>query len=200
MIGGYLAFIGFFCLEASLAMMAGVDIGGLADWSKFWNPSCLVLLIPGLLVGVIMYLTVRCFKSPYVLPCSMAAIIVGFYTVLWMCGASIQDARDYRWVAPLVPQGTVTRSRYKRLFIHSFIRSFVYSFIHLCIICVAAPFYEMWDLFDFRRVEWWLIPTQGFRWFGMMLVVAFSSSLDVAAIEMELGLALDYNRWVGTRY
>lgn len=27
-----------------------------------------------------------------------------------------------------------------------------------------------------------------------MLVVAFSSSLDVAAIEMELGLPLDYNR------
>jgi hypothetical protein len=27
-----------------------------------------------------------------------------------------------------------------------------------------------------------------------VLVVAFSSSLDVAAIEMELGLPLDYNR------
>lgn len=30
----------------------------------------------------------------------------------------------------------------------------------------------------------------------MLLVVAFSSSLDVAAIEMELGLPLDYNKCV----
>ena len=30
---------------------------------------------------------------------------------------------------------------------------------------------------------------------GMFLVVAFSSSLDVAAIEMEMGLPLDYNRY-----
>lgn len=32
----------------------------------------------------------------------------------------------------------------------------------------------------------------------MFLVVAFSSSLDVAAIEMEMGLPLDYNRYVST--
>jgi hypothetical protein len=32
----------------------------------------------------------------------------------------------------------------------------------------------------------------------MVLVVAFSSSLDVAAIEMELGLPLDYNRELQT--
>ena len=32
----------------------------------------------------------------------------------------------------------------------------------------------------------------------MLLVVAFSSSLDVAAIEMELGLPLDYDRELQT--
>lgn len=35
---------------------------------------------------------------------------------------------------------------------------------------------------------------------GMFLVVAFSSSLDVAAIEMEMGLPLDYNRFKGCCY
>ena len=32
----------------------------------------------------------------------------------------------------------------------------------------------------------------------MFLVVAFGSSLDVAAVEMELGLPLDYNKYVHT--
>lgn len=36
------------------------------------------------------------------------------------------------------------------------------------------------------------------KFVGMVLVVAFSSSLDVAAIEMELGLPLDYNRELQT--
>ena len=105
-VGGYLAFIGFFCLEASLAMMAGVDVSGLADWKKFGSLYRFTLLAPGLLVGIGMYMTVRAFKSPYVLPCSMAAIFVGFYALLWAIGASVQDARDQGWVAPLVPQGT----------------------------------------------------------------------------------------------
>ena len=39
-----------------------------------------------------------------------------------------------------------------------------------------------------------VLPT----WVAMVLVVAFSSSLDVAAIEMELGRPLDYDRELKT--
>jgi SulP family sulfate permease len=42
-------------------------------------------------------------------------------------------------------------------------------------------------------VHWRVIPTQIFTWLGMYFVVAFSSSLDVAAIEMNMGTELDYN-------
>ena len=45
-------------------------------------------------------------------------------------------------------------------------------------------------------MHWSLLSRQIGRMIGMFVVVAFSSSLDVAAIEMELGLPLDYNRWV----
>lgn len=37
------------------------------------------------------------------------------------------------------------------------------------------------------------MPSQTFTWLGMYFVVAFSSSLDVAAIEMNLGTQLNYN-------
>lgn len=36
------------------------------------------------------------------------------------------------------------------------------------------------------------------RFVGLFFIVAFSSCLDVAAIEMELGLPLDYNRELQT--
>jgi SulP family sulfate permease len=60
---------------------------------------------------------------------------------------------------------------------------------------VTAPFYEAWRLYDLTKVDWSQLPVQLPRGVGMFLVVAFSSSLDVAAIEMELGLPLDYNRY-----
>jgi len=53
-------------------------------------------------------------------------------------------------------------------------------------------------LYDVTLVDWSQLPKQFFRWIGMFLVVAFSSSLDVAAIEMELGLPLDYNKELTT--
>ena len=51
----------------------------------------------------------------------------------------------------------------------------------------------MWDNFDFAHVRWELLPANLPTWFGMYVVVAFSSSLDVAAIQMDMGKQLDFN-------
>ncbi|KAJ1427778.1 hypothetical protein B484DRAFT_74140, partial [Ochromonadaceae sp. CCMP2298] len=139
-IGGYLAFIGFFCGQAGLAMMAVV-------------------------MGVLMYLVLCHTRTPYALPCSMLFILAGFYSLLLISGASLEDAREYGWIAPLA---------------------------------LPEPFYHSWYLYDISRVEWVQLPRQFLRLVGMFLVVAFSSSLDVAAIEMELGLPLDYNKELNT--
>ncbi|GBG25591.1 Hypothetical Protein FCC1311_018102 [Hondaea fermentalgiana] len=58
----------------------------------------------------------------------------------------------------------------------------------------VPPFYEVFSLFDFSRVHWGaafpqVIPT----FFAMFAVVAFGSSLDVAAIQFELGKPMDYD-------
>ena len=63
---------------------------------------------------------------------------------------------------------------------------------------MTEPFYKSWLLYDTSMVEWKQLPRQFVRLVAMFLVVAFSSSLDVAAIEMELGLPLDYNRELHT--
>jgi SulP family sulfate permease len=47
-------------------------------------------------------------------------------------------------------------------------------------------------------VNWTAFPPQIVRFTGLFFIVAFSSCLDVAAIEMELGLPLDYNRELQT--
>ena len=164
-IGGYLAFIGFFCGQAGLSLMSNVELYTILDWYKLCTFKSIMLITPGILLGIFAYILVRNIKSPFVLPIYMIFILTFFFTILLITGYTIDEARNAGWIAPLTP---------------------------------AAPFYEIYSLFDFSKVDLSQLPRQSLRVLGMFLVVSFSSSLDVAAIEMELGLPLDYDREMET--
>lgn len=106
-IGGYLAFIGFFCGEAGLSMMANVQVSSIKDFHLFLEWNAIVSLTPGLIGGIAIYLIIRSIKSPYVLPCCMLGILAIFYIVLVCCGMSLADARDAGWIAPLAEPSTL---------------------------------------------------------------------------------------------
>ena len=53
--------------------------------------------------------------------------------------------------------------------------------------------YHTWDYMKFEKVVWSAFPPQILTLVGMIFVVALSSSLDVAAIELELNEPLNYN-------
>lgn len=59
MVGGYLAYIGFFCGQAGLALMARVQIATLADWGQLLDPTALLLVAPGVVLGVGLYVLLR---------------------------------------------------------------------------------------------------------------------------------------------
>ena len=164
-IGGYLAYIGFFCGRAGIAMMTGLIADDMILLNNIFKSEMLVLWIPGVSLGLTMYAALRNINSPYVLPIFMVSTLVGFYGLCYFSDVSLQDARDMNLIAPLTQE---------------------------------EPFWDSWKLYDFSLVRWEQLPTQFFRWVGMFIVVAFSSSLDVAAIEMELNLPLDYNKELTT--
>lgn len=105
MIGGYLAFIGFFCGQAGLAMMAHVTVDGPQNWNRFCNLHSIVLLTPGLIGGIVIYMLLRTFRSPYVLPCCMTGLLIAFYSIMLLMGANFHDAREFGWIAPLAEPG-----------------------------------------------------------------------------------------------
>jgi len=57
---------------------------------------------------------------------------------------------------------------------------------------------DLFGLVDFSLVRWDLVSHVIPTWLGMVLVVAFASSLDVAAISMDMGEALDTNKELTT--
>lgn len=142
-------------------MMSGLEILSVGDWPKLCTEKALILILPGVVCGAGIYVVMMITRSPLSLPVCMVAILGIFFALLGLSGSSLQEARDFGWIAPLAE---------------------------------PLPFYEAWRYYDITAVEWSVFPSQVFRWVGMFLVVAFSSSLDIAAIEMELGLPMDYDR------
>jgi len=164
-VGGYLAFAGLFSLEAGLSMMTGVSVGSLMDMLKLFVPHYMILFLPGLTAGVLLYKLMCTVKSSFTMPAYLGSILILFYGILFGCGYTLQDARDYGWISPLTPQTAVLQA---------------------------------FEMYAPGSVHWGILLDQFPRWAGMFIVVAFGSSLGVAAIEMELGLPLDYNKELQT--
>lgn len=157
-VGGYLAFIGYFCVVAgiglciSTSMIDGsfiTDIGLLSDKHSF------LLALPGLMAGLLMMIVARFVQSDAALPLTMVAIPASFYMVLYVFGYTMDDARQGQWVGEVQPTASIT---------------------------------SLVDLVDFTLVRWDLVfSTRCLSvWVGMVFVVSFSSCLDVAAISMDM--------------
>lgn len=154
-IGGYLAFIGWFCGMSGLELMAG---GG--DLSFKLIADNIMFLLPGIMGGVLIYVLVRRLRHMVVLPTCIAVILTTFYVVLFATSSSVEEATEMGWIPK-----------------------------------TDAPpvWYRTWDFLKFDKVIWWALPSQALTLLSMIFVVALSSSLDVAAIELELKQPLNYN-------
>lgn len=62
----------------------------------------------------------------------------------------------------------------------------------------SVPVGDLFSLVDFRQVRWDLITSILPTWVGMVFVVSFASCLDVAAISIDMGEALDTNKELAT--
>lgn len=156
MVGGYLAFIGWFCGLSGVGMMAGtsdVSIGVVLDKMEF--------VLPGLVGGILLYIAVRNLHHMAVLPMGILLVFTLFYVFLWTTNTSVDEATDNGWIRKMD----------------------------------APPAWnETWQFLRLNKVAWSALPRQALTELGMVLVVSLSSSLDVAAIELEMGSPLDYNR------
>jgi len=61
-----------------------------------------------------------------------------------------------------------------------------------------VPVQDLFTLVDFSLVRWDCVGEILWTWVGMVFVVSFASCLDVAAIAMDKGEALDTNRELAT--
>jgi MFS superfamily sulfate permease-like transporter len=208
-VGGYLAYIGWFCGMAGISLMIPPSTKTLtisktsaSDNSSYINDetgtggqstsssSDLSLVValenweficPGVIGGILLYLAVRRLKHMAVLPCSIAFLVLVFYIVVFIRGTSVAEVTQKGWIRAGDNVSADDR----------------------CTEDCDAPaathdLWHTWRYLRFDLVAWMALPRLLWTEISMIFVVALSSSLDVAAIEIEMGRDLDFNRELQT--
>ncbi|KAL3148948.1 hypothetical protein ABBQ32_001807 [Trebouxia sp. C0010 RCD-2024] len=168
-VGGYLGYVGYFCLASGVSLASGVNVDSPATWLQLlqWDPF--VKLAPAVISTMLLMLVMARFKSPLALPGVLVFLPGVFFVVLACLHKSLADAQDGGWVAK--PAGHES----------------------------SAPFWQVYGLYNihdlkFDGIYWGVMARQIPTALALFFVVAFGSSLDVAAIQQDSPDPLDYNR------
>ena len=185
-------------LQAGLGLCTGLPIQGLSDWGQlFQSATAALLCVPGLAAGLLLCLVSRYASHEAVLPAVMTALPLAFYLVLWLLGAlssaffsppDVDDGLGGGGGAE-AEAGAGEAADARGMFTVAGARAFGW----LGQDTAGASVGDMAALFDAELVDWSVVPQQLPVFASMVFVVAFSSCLDVAAIEMDVGRPLDVN-------
>jgi len=163
-IGGYLGYIGYFCLAAGASLGTGLTIDGFATWGQLfvWEPALLIKMALSIAFAVVLFIISYKVKNVVVLPGLLVATPIIFFIVLLCAGISVEDARSGGWIPRPDP--------------------------------TPAAGIECFDLYNgLEGIAWVVLPGQVTKVVGLMCVVAFGSVLDVTAIQTEQPNPLDFD-------
>lgn len=168
-VGGYLCFVGYFCLAAGVSLASGVEVSGLASWAQLASAEALLKLAPALAMVLLITVVLQRFRSPFVLPALLVAAPALFYAVLWCQGMSLEEAREAGWVSKPQPGDG------------------------------EWQFWRAWQLYNIHdfpptNILWSAMPQQLGKLLALYFVVAFGSSMDIAAIQADTPRDLDYSK------
>lgn len=97
-VGGYLGYVGYFCLAAGVALACGVEVDSFSSWANLFAKDPAIKFVPTVAATAAMYLTMNYVSHPLALPAVLLAIPLGFHAVLLATRTSLQQAADLGWV------------------------------------------------------------------------------------------------------
>eukprot|EP00879_Flechtneria_rotunda_P026975 GHRR01028828.1.p1 GENE.GHRR01028828.1~~GHRR01028828.1.p1 ORF type:complete len:515 (+),score=170.87 GHRR01028828.1:54-1547(+) len=171
-VGGYLGYVGYFCLAAGIGLGCNTNIDSFSSWSHLAHRDALIKFAPTLAAALVLWVCMTRARSPWALPITLAAIPVAFHVYLLVTGATLQQAQDAGWV--LKPQGKTTEQFWE--------------------------LYNLFNISDWRLSGVYLpaLARQIPKMLGLFFVVTFGSCLDVAAIQADTPYPIDFNNELGT--
>jgi SulP family sulfate permease len=170
-IGGYLSFVGYFCVASGIGLGVSQDIGSIASWANLFNADALTKLVPTLLSCFAMIATLEHFSHPLALPTVLAAINVLFHAVRLALGVTLEQAMDANWVI----RPAEGREPFWELW----------------------GLFNISDL-QLSGIYFPAMAQQVVKTLGLALVVIFGSAMDIAAIQQDTPQKIDFDRELTT--
>ncbi|XRB25292.1 STAS domain-containing protein [Pseudoscourfieldia marina] len=165
-VGGYLSYIGYFCLAAGISLSTGISITTPATWIQLARQPLVVWLqiAAACVQALLICATARFVRNPYGLPLVLLALPAIFFAIVYTLGYTVQDAREHGWL--LDSGGSET-----------------------------PPWgWQCYDLFmEPQKLSWSSILnfSQIANTIALFLVVSFGSCLDIAAVQAGQGSTQD---------
>ncbi|KAG7383245.1 hypothetical protein PHYPSEUDO_003925 [Phytophthora pseudosyringae] len=93
-IGGYLAYVGFFMVKGGVSLTTGVSLASVHGYGVLMSSShSLMLLAPGLVGGVMLSVLTSRFRHFAVFPSCIVVLPASFFLVVWISSYTLDDAR-----------------------------------------------------------------------------------------------------------
>ncbi|CAH0519744.1 unnamed protein product [Peronospora belbahrii] len=93
-IGGYLAFVGFFMIKGGISLTTGVSLASVQGWMVLASSSHnLMLLAPGLAGGVLLSVLTSRFRHFAVFPSCILVLPAFFFFMVWASSYTLDDVR-----------------------------------------------------------------------------------------------------------
>ncbi|DBA02254.1 TPA: hypothetical protein N0F65_007664 [Lagenidium giganteum] len=108
-IGGYLAYIGFFMVKGGVSLMTGLHLTGIVSWVDVLELHALALAAPGVICGVLLSFITSRYRHFAVFPCCLVMMPVVFFLLLPVFGSTVDDARSAGFLATEGPSISLSR-------------------------------------------------------------------------------------------
>ncbi|RMX63647.1 hypothetical protein KXD40_008789 [Peronospora effusa] len=93
-IGGYLAYVGFFMIKGGISLTTGVSLASAQGWGVLVSSSHnLMLLAPGLAGGVLLSVLTSHFHHFAVFPSCLLVLPAVFFFMVWVSSYTLEDVR-----------------------------------------------------------------------------------------------------------
>lgn len=100
-VGGFLAGSGWMLTQGAFRVMLGFPLR-LSELGKAVEVGTVLRWLPGVAFGLALFVTMRRFRRPILMPFLLLGVVVAFYAVLLLSGGTIESARTSGWL-PVPP-------------------------------------------------------------------------------------------------
>jgi len=99
-VGGFLAGSGWLLAVGSIRAMTGESLS-LAGLGRLFENGQLMKWLPGVLLGLVLFMTLRRFRRPILVPGVLVGAVAMFYCILLASGSTVVEARASGWLPTL---------------------------------------------------------------------------------------------------